>query len=199
MSHGEFKTINKLKITHEASKLHVAGTAEYVDDRALLKGEVFVDVYHSHYAHAEIVSIDTKEALAVEGVLGIYGAEELHTNIWGNIFHDQPFLANKVVQYAGEVMLIIAAENKEALLQAKKKIKVVYKELTPTLSIQDARKQKLFIGPCRKIERGEVEKAMAAAPFKIKGVIEMAGAVYEAENENGSGPLPSTAPLLSYP
>src|SRR5688572_30025344 len=133
MSHGEFKTAaaNKLKITHEASRAHVAGTAEYVDDRPFLRGEVFVDVYHSPYAHAEVKAIDLKDALAVEGVLGIYGAEELQVNIWGNIFHDQPFLADKLVQYAGEAMLVIAAENRESLLKAKKKIKVEFKELPP--------------------------------------------------------------------
>jgi len=176
MSHGEYKTpAQKLKITHESSQLHVAGTAEYVDDRPFLKNECVVDVYYSPVAHAEIVKIDIKEALEVEGVLGIYGSEEVHMKIWGNIFHDQPFLADKVVQYQGEVILIIAAENHEALLKAKKKIKVEYKELPAVLSIQEARKQKLFIGPCRKIERGEVDKVMASAPHRLKGVIEMAG------------------------
>lgn len=176
MSHGEYKaSAQKIKITHEASKSHVAGTAEYIDDRAFLKGEVFVDVYHSPIAHAEILSIDLSEARAVEGVLGIYGSEELHTNIWGNIFHDQPFLADKLVQYSGEVILIIAAENREAILNAKKKIKIQFKELTPVLSIGEARRQKMFIGPCRKIERGEVDLTMKNAPHRIKGVIEMAG------------------------
>jgi xanthine dehydrogenase large subunit len=175
MSHGEFKTAQKLKITHEAARAHVSGTAEYVDDRPFLKGEVVVDVYYSPYAHAEILSIDTKEALQVEGILGIYGANELRTNLWGNIFHDQPFLADKIVQYAGEVILVIAAENHEAILKAKKKIKIEFKELKPVLSIREARDKKLFIGPCRKIEKGEVEKAMASAPHRIKGVIEMAG------------------------
>ena len=108
MSHGEYKTadkevtgklagktdeklIGKLAITHESSKAYVSGTAEYVDDRPMLRGEVFVEVYYSQVAHAEVVSIDLKEALAVEGVLGIYGSDELQMKIWGNIFHDQPF------------------------------------------------------------------------------------------------------------
>lgn len=169
------KAADKAKLTHESSLAHVTGTAEYVDDRPMLKGEVFVEVYFSPVAHAEIKSIDVTEALKVVGVLAIYSAKDIHTNLWGNIFHDQPFLADKIVQYAGEAILVIAAEDREAILKAKKKIKIEYKELKPVLSIQEARQQKLFIGPCRKIERGDVDVSLASAPFKLKGVIEMAG------------------------
>ena len=99
---------NKQKITHESAKAHVSGTAEYIDDRALMHGEVFVDVYFSPHAHAKIKNIDLSEALKDRGVLGIYSHKDIHQNIWGNIFHDQPFLASEIVQYAGEAVLVIA-------------------------------------------------------------------------------------------
>ncbi|MGZ3692140.1 MAG: molybdopterin cofactor-binding domain-containing protein, partial [Pseudobdellovibrio sp.] len=166
---------SKQKITHESAKAHVSGTAEYIDDRTLMHGEVFVDVYFSPHAHAKIKNVDLSEALKEPGVLGIYSYRDLHTNIWGNIFHDQPFLASDLVQYAGEAVFVIAADNRESLLQAKKKIKVDYEILKPVLSVKEAREQKLFIGPFRKIERGQVDTAMKSAPHRIKGTIQMAG------------------------
>jgi xanthine dehydrogenase large subunit len=167
--------MSKEKITHESAKEHVSGTAEYIDDRTFLKNELIVDVYFSPLAHAKITRIDVSKALEHKGIVGVYLAQDLALNIWGNIFHDQPFLADKLVSYVGEPIAIIAGENHEAVLQAKKLIKVEFEELKPVLSISKARENKLYIGPNRKIERGDVDGQMAKAPNKISGVIKMAG------------------------
>lgn len=164
-----------LKITHESSKGYVTGQAEYIDDRAVLRGEVFVDVFYSPVAHGRIRKIDVSEALKVDFVLAIYQAQDLHLNIWGNIIHDQPYLADKIVQYVGEPILIIAAEKREALLQAKKKIIIEIEELEPVLSIAAARNKKLFIGPLREIKRGNAHIELEKAPHRLKGVISMQG------------------------
>ncbi|MEK6627387.1 MAG: molybdopterin cofactor-binding domain-containing protein [Bdellovibrionota bacterium] len=163
------------KIPHESAKAHVTGQAEYIDDRMQLSNEVFVDVYYSPVAHGKIRKIDYSEALKIEGVLAIYQARDLHLNIWGNIFHDQPYLADELVQYVGEPILIITANRRGALLLAKKKISIEIDELAPILSIFEARKHKLFIGPERKILSGDPEKALAEAPHRLKGTIKMQG------------------------
>lgn len=162
-------------ITHESAKAHVTGTAEYIDDRALLANEVFVDVYYSRVAHGRISKVDVSEALKVDGVLALYQAKDLHLNIWGNIFHDQPYLADQIVQYAGEPIVVIAALTREALVLAKRKIIVEIEELEPVFSISKAREKKLFIGPLRIIQRGDVKTVLAKAPRKLKGVIVMQG------------------------
>ncbi len=163
------------KVTHESAQAHVTGTAEFIDDRALLSDEVFVDVYYSPVAHAKIRNIDFAAALKVDGVLAIYQAKDLQVNIWGTIIHDQPHLADQLVQYVGEPILVIATNKREALLVAKREIKVEYDELEATLSITEARKKKLFIGPLRKIQTGDPESVLAKAPHCIKGVIKMQG------------------------
>ena len=164
-----------MKITHESAKGHVTGQAEYIDDRPLVGREVFVDVYYSPVAHAKILKIDVSEALKVEGVIAIYQASDLYHNIWGNIFIDQPFLADKLVQYVGEPIAVIAADNRDALMRAKKKIAVDFEILKPTLSISKAREKKLFLGPERKILRGDPDLALSQAPHQLKGVIKMQG------------------------
>lgn len=164
-----------MKVTHDSARGHVTGTAEYVDDRPILPNEVFVDVYYSPVAYAKIKSIDTSQAFKIAGAVAVYSYKDLQHNIWGNIFHDQPFLAENVVQYAGEAILIVVAERREALLPMRKAIKAEFEELEPTLSIAEARSKKLFIGPLRTIARGDYDTALKSAPHKISGVIKMAG------------------------
>jgi xanthine dehydrogenase large subunit len=163
------------KVTHESAQAHVTGSAEYIDDRPLVAGEVFVDVYYSSVAFGKINNIDLSDATKVKGIIAFYTAKDLHLNLWGNIFHDQPFLADTLVQYVGEPIVIIVSSIRESLILAKKKIKVEIEELEPVLTITEARNKKLFIGPMRTIRRGEPEEAMQSAPHKISGTIKMQG------------------------
>ncbi|PJB54045.1 MAG: hypothetical protein CO099_03785, partial [Bdellovibrio sp. CG_4_9_14_3_um_filter_39_7] len=41
-----------MKLPHDSAHNHVQGLSEYVDDRPLLKNELFVDVFYSTRAHA---------------------------------------------------------------------------------------------------------------------------------------------------
>lgn len=153
----------------------VSGQAEYIDDRPFVSGEVHVDVFYSSVAHGRIRRVSTDEALKIPGVIAIYSAKDLAANLWGTIFHDQPYLASETVQYVGEAILVIAAETREALLRAKKAIRIDIEELPATLSIGEAKAQKLFLGPLRTIERGDFKKAFATAEHRLKGDIKMAG------------------------
>jgi len=164
-----------MKIQHDSASGHVSGEAEYIDDRLPVAGEVFVDVFYSPVAHARIKSVDLSAASAVRGVLGIWDASALHENLWGSIFVDQPYLADKLVQYAGEAILVIAAESLEAIHLCKKAIRVEFEELKPILSVVEAIAAKAFIGPERTIACGDVGAALASAPNRLKGVIEMSG------------------------
>ena len=166
---------DKAKITHESAKEHVSGTAEYIDDRLFYKNEVIVDVFFSSIAHGKILSTDISEALQVKGVIAVYSARDLKVNVWGPIFHDQPFLADELVQYAGEPIFVIAAESHEAALQAKKKIKIQYEEFEPVLTIEKAIEKKLFIGPLRKIEKGNVDQAFSSAKHVLSGKLKTLG------------------------
>src|SRR5262245_40035504 len=101
------------KVPHDSARGHVTGTADYIDDRKPVAGEVFVDVFYSPVAHGKIVALETQDALKIPGVLAVYTAKDLAKNKWGSIFHDQPFLAETEVNYSGEAIAVIAAETRE--------------------------------------------------------------------------------------
>lgn len=129
----------------------------------------------SPYAYAKIKKIDTTAAAKISGVVGFFTHKDLHHNRWGTIFQDQPVLAEDIVQFAGEPVLAVAADTREAAVRAKRLVKVEYSKLKAILSVDEAREQKSFIGPLRKIERGQVSAKLDKAPHKLKGRIRIAG------------------------
>lgn len=161
---------------HDSAHLHVAGESEFIDDRPAMSNEVFVEVVMATVAHAKIRKIDVSAALKVEGVLGVYTAADLHENLWGTIFKDQPLLAKDEVRFNGESVAIVAAETREKARRGRDAVKVHYELLQPIFSIDDAKKAKSFIASERKIERGEVETALKKAKHKLAGKVVIRGA-----------------------
>ncbi|MBL1099899.1 xanthine dehydrogenase subunit D [Streptomyces coffeae] len=88
----------------------------------------------SPYAHAEIRSIDTAEALAVPGVHAVMTHDDLPAAThYGLEIRDQPVLAKDRVRYHGEAVAIVAADHPETARRAAAKIKVGYAELPPVV------------------------------------------------------------------
>lgn len=164
-----------MSLPHDYAQTHVCGESEFVDDRPIMKNELFCDVFFSTRAHALIKRIDFTEALNFPGVVAIFTGRDFHDNMWGTIFRDQPILATDKVQFAGEGIALVVAESLEAAQRAKHKIIIEYTDLQAVMSIDEARKVESFIIPARKIERGDVEGAMKTAPHTISGKIIIQG------------------------
>jgi len=123
---------------HDSAKALVKGEAPFIDDRIPAKDEVIVGLYLSPLAHGKIQKIDLTQALLVEGICGIWSGKDFSHNSWGPIFSDQPLLPTEEVNYIGEPLLIIAAENKLALDTARDKIKIKFSSLPSIFSIDEA-------------------------------------------------------------
>ena len=161
---------------HDSAITHVAGESEYVDDRPMLPGELFVGCFYSRLAHAEIKSLDTSAAAKIPGVAAIATAADVAHNAWGPIFQDQPIIADKVTTFAGEVLAVIGATSPKALQRGLAAIKADLKPLPSVMSITAAIKQKSFIGGERYIKRGDATAALGKAPHKLSGRLVIKGA-----------------------
>ncbi|WP_043266935.1 molybdopterin cofactor-binding domain-containing protein [Streptomyces sp. CT34] len=82
-------------------------------------------------AHAEIVSIDTSEALATSGVYAVLTYDDLPTDVknYGLEIQDTPVLAHGKVRHHGEPVALVAADHPETARRAAAKIKIEYKQL----------------------------------------------------------------------
>lgn len=76
------------------------GEAVYCDDMPHFENELYLSLVLSTQAHAEIVSIDASQALAMEGVHAFFSARDLpepqFRNCHGILHDDQVFAAGKV-------------------------------------------------------------------------------------------------------
>lgn len=165
-----------MSLPHDSAHTHVTGESEYVDDRPKMHNELYVDVFYSTRAHANIKNLDFSEVLKQPKVVSVFTGHDVPHNLWGTIFKDQPILATDKVQFAGEPIALIVAESMEAAQRAKLKMVIEYVDIEPVLSIQKAKKVQSFIGDARKIERGDVKEAMKAAPHHLEGEIAIQGA-----------------------
>ncbi|MFJ3336421.1 xanthine dehydrogenase family protein molybdopterin-binding subunit [Streptomyces sp. NPDC086766] len=110
--------------------LKVTGEFAYSSDmwhEDMLWGQIL----RSTVAHAEIVSIDTSEALALPGVYAVMTYDDLPTEVrhYGLEIQDTPVLAHGKVRHHGEPVAIVAADHPETARRAAAKIKVEYREL----------------------------------------------------------------------
>ncbi|MEV7190229.1 molybdopterin cofactor-binding domain-containing protein [Streptomyces sp. NPDC093510] len=91
---------------------------------------IWGQVLRSTVAHAEIVSIDTSEAVALSGVYAVLTADDLPAaKNYGMEYQDTPVLAYGKVRHHGEPVALVAADHPETARRAAAKIKVEYREL----------------------------------------------------------------------
>jgi len=118
----------------------VTGQAKYTGD-ILIPGMVEGKFLRSPYAHARIVSIDTKEAERVQGVVAVLTGKELSDidpYLGRGQRKDQPIIAIDRVLYAGQPVVAVAAVDRSAAEEALGKIDVEYEELPAVVTIQEA-------------------------------------------------------------
>jgi CO/xanthine dehydrogenase Mo-binding subunit len=117
----------------------VTGAQQFAADLRL-EGVLQVKLVHLPVGHARIGTIDTSEALAVEGVRHVLTAAGLPQPVprFGSSFHDRPVLADGEVRYFGEPVAAVAAETEDAAVEALARIHVEYEELPGVYSLEDA-------------------------------------------------------------
>jgi len=163
-------------IPHDSGIGHVTGEALYIDDYTPVVGELFVEFVGSPVARGKITSVDVAEAKQVPGVVGVYTHKDvLGRNLFGAVFHDEPFLAEQRVDYVGQPVVVVAGETLEAARAGRAAVKIEVSPEKPVLDIDTAIQKEQFLGPERRIERGEFDSAWKAAQHKIEGTFESNG------------------------
>jgi len=129
------------------AKRLVQGRGTFVDDLELSR-MVHLAFHRSPYAHAKIVSVDTKDAAAVPGVVGVYTMDDLSDAItpWvGVLDHlkgiksaEQWPLANGKAFWQGEPVVAVAATSRAVAEDAVDLVFVEYEELTPVTDMAAA-------------------------------------------------------------
>ena len=175
LTKAEWKQVGLGK-THESARLHVLGQADYTDDIAEVRGTLHAALGLSGKAHARILDIDFTDVLASRGVRAVLTAKDIPgTNDCGPIIHDDPILADGLVQYIGQPIFVVVADSHDLARRAAKKAKVSYEELPAILTPQAARAAGSYVLPPMRLTRGDAETAFERAPLRVKGELYVGG------------------------
>ncbi len=116
----------------------VLGEARYGADLSL-DDFLYLKVVRSVRPHAQIIGIETGEALSIQGVERIFTAKDIPgKNLIGTITKDQPVLAWDRVRCVGDPLALVAARMMEAAEEAAKKVVVVYRDLPSVTTPEEA-------------------------------------------------------------
>jgi len=103
------------------------------------RGLLYAKVLHSPHAHARIVSIDTRRALAVPGVVAVLTWQDIPRVVYSTAGQSDPipgpldtFSLDRKVRFVGDRVAFVAAESPEIAEKALKMIDVEY-EILPAL------------------------------------------------------------------
>ena len=163
-------------IPHDSAALHVSGESLFLDDVAPARNEVFVGFVGSTVAHGELISIDVLEARKVPGVVAVLTHEDIpgHNDI-GPVIKDEHLLVSKTAVFLGDPVVLVVAESREALLAAKRQVRIEMRELAPIFSIDEAIANNSFLSDPRIIQRGDAEMSLAVSPHSLEGSLTIGG------------------------
>ena len=161
---------------HESAELHVRGGATYTDDIGELAGTLHAALGLSGRAHARVIAIDLAPVAASAGVVAVLTVADIPgLNDCGPIIHDDPILADGLVQYVGQPIFIVVADSHDNARRAARLAQIAYDDLPAILTPQAARAAQSYVLPPMRLTRGDAEAAFARAPHTVKGELYVGG------------------------
>lgn len=155
---------------------HVRGESQFVDDFIPFEKILYGYVFYSSIAHGLIKCLDFTEALNVPGVKYIFTYKDIPgQNQVGGIIQDEELFAENKVEFVGQPIALIVAENFLIAKKASKKIKIEYEELEAVFNPREAYEKGLLIIPPRVFSLGNVEEAWSKCDYIIEDRVESGG------------------------
>ena len=164
-------------LPHDSAALHVTGQARYVDDIAVPPGTLHLAFALSPEARGTLTPPDLGPARAAPGVALAWGWNDLPRPAdVSPSAHDEPLLADGAVHYMGQPLALIAATSHLAARKAARLVGPEIAEEPPVLSIDDALSAGwIFEDGPRTYQKGDPDGALAQAPHRLSGRVEIGG------------------------
>ncbi len=169
-------------IKYEAQQLAL-GDRSYIDDLRP-EGLLHAALHLADHARADVIAIDTKAALAIEGVEAVFTAADVPGDMRVGIIHkDWPVFIPEGgrTSYVGDVLAIVVAQDRVTARQAAAAIEVTYEVHTPVTdplaAVSDGAADAVWelegnVLSRSEYVRGDVDAALAASAHTIHEVFQ---------------------------
>lgn len=180
----------------------ITGKAKYVDD-IKFPGMLYVQTVRCPYAHAQILKIDSSEALKLSGVVSVMTAKDVTGR--NQLPNDKPVLVKEVAKYAGDGVAIVVANTKALAIKAAKLVKVDYKELPGVFTPEEALQPgapivhgDTNIAITHKTIKGDIKRGFEEADIIIEREYSTQRAMHAAIEPDGAVVVPETDGITVY-
>ncbi len=161
---------------HESARAQVAGAARYIDDLPELRGTLHAAPILSPVAHGQLRGVDVSAALAAPGVRGVVLAADIPGDpVLATFSHDEPIFARDTVQHVGQVIGLVVADSAMQARRAARLAKPDIAPLPPVLTPREAHAKQSYVLPPVTVRRGDPVGALASAPHRLRGSLEVGG------------------------
>lgn len=148
----------------------VRGIAHFTGDLPLPAGTLHAMVATSPHAHARVSAIDSAAALAEPGVLAVLTAADIPgVNDVGNLFHDEPMLADGIVHCVGQPYALVLADTFDAAWRGAAKITADWDILPAVFDAREAFAAGDLIQPPRTFALGDIDDAWSRCTTIVRG------------------------------
>ncbi len=166
----DMATIVGAPAPHDSAALHVAGEASYTDDLPEPRDALHAALGVSAHAHGTIERLALDAVRNAPGVVAVITAADIPgVNDVGPIQRDDPILAERVVEFAGQPVFAVAATSVNAARRAATLADIVITPLPALLTIDDALAAQSYVLPPVHVARGHAADAIATAPHRRSG------------------------------
>ncbi len=161
---------------HESASAQIAGAASYIDDIPELRGTLYAAPVMSKVAHGRLLGVDTQAALALPGVHAVLLAADVPgSKMLAAFAGDEPVLALDTVLYVGQVIALVVADSVMLARRAARLVAPRIEPLPAVLDVRAALAAQSFVLPPVTVRRGDAAQALARAPHRLQGSLEVGG------------------------
>src|SRR5271157_1625264 len=163
-------------LPHDSARLHVQGSAIYVDDLREPEGTLHVAIGMADKTRGSLKSLDLAPVRAAQGVVAVLTAADIPgRNDIAPAFADEPLLADKEILFHGQPLFAVVARTRDEARRAARLAKIDIEEQTPSLTIADALKTGERVLDDYAFGRGDAAGAIRAAPHRLEGQFAIGG------------------------
>ena len=161
-------------VPRKEGRAKVTGQARYVDD-LVFPGMLYGATVRSRVPRGRIKGISFGEGIPWHEFTIVTAKDIPGENYVALIAHDQPYLADGVVNHSEEPVVLLAHPEKYLLEEARRAVQLEIEPLRPTFTIEDSLNKKEIIWgednlfKSYSVEKGNVDEVWARADFIVEG------------------------------
>ncbi len=163
-------------VQHDSARMHVSGSAPYIDDIREPEGTLHVAPGLSPAACGRIVLLDLEPARRAPGVVAVLTAKDIPgKNDCSPGAGDDPLLADGHVVFHGQVIFAVVARTRGEARRAARMARIEIEAGKPVLTIEDALAADSKLLPDYEYGAGDAASALAACAHRLSGQLHIGG------------------------